>query len=578
MRGRLFSPRSIKNKLAVLTVSSVGLALLVCCIAFTVHGAVVLRRSMAEQYSALAEMLASNCTAALSFRQNDIARELMESLRSRPEIQSAYLLNNNGEVFAAYSRTGELHGSPLHMSDGHLFTDDGFLEIAVVVEEAGDRLGTMRLRVAMDNVRRQILLNIGTACSVLIVSLAAGYVLGIPMRRSISRPILDLAEIASQISRDSDYSRRVVRTTDDEIGELYEQFNGLLDCVSQRTRLLSSANEHLISEITARERTMKKLKETQSELMEVSRKAGMADIADSVLHNIGNVLNSINVSASQATDKIDQLRISGLTNSVALLERHRSDLASFFTMDEKGERLPGYLAKLAENLHREQQTVVQELKLLSKNVDHVKEIVRAQQSYASTGGVIDECDPVELMEDALRFFGGALPRHNIEVQSEFTDISGFQAEKAKVLQILVNLIKNAKEALTACDSIRRAITLRVCQRDGRVVFQVADNGVGIAADKLAKIFSHGFTTKRTGHGYGLHTSANAAAEMGGSLSVHSDGVGRGATFTLELPLSANRGGGAAESNSAVQPVFPAYASHPLEASPVADRTGRTTIA
>ncbi len=557
MRSKLFPTRSIKGKLATLTVSSVGLALLVCCLAFAIHDGLMFRRSMVQQLSALSQVLASNSTAAMSFGESAVAGELLQSLRNRPEIESACLLDRNGQLFAFYSRSGSVEAPPLSppLPDGVVFTDDGFLDINSAVIEDGERLGTIRLRATMDGVRRQILGNIGITVGVLAVSLAVGFLSTVPMQRSISQPILQLATTAGKISRDGDYTHRVETTTTDEIGVLYEQFNEMLDRiqaaddelhkahdeleqrVAQRTELLWQANEQLKSEMAARERTVYKLKQTQGELMEASRKAGMADIADGVLHNIGNVLNSVNVSTSLAAEKVERLRLSGLTATVELLGQHESDLASFFQFDEKGKRLPEYLARLADNLMDEQRAIVQELRRLIKNVNHIKEIVRSQQSYASMGGVIVECSPAELMEDALQFVEGSLNRHQIEVRREFDEITGFQVDKSKLLQVLVNLIKNAKEALTAGDSDDRTITLRALQRNERIIFEVADNGMGIAPDKLTKIFSHGFTTKQGGHGFGLHASANTAAEMGGSMSVRSDGLGAGATFTIDLPLA-----------------------------------------
>ena len=115
-----------------------------------------------------------------------------------------------------------------------------------------------------------------------------------------------------------------------------------------------------------------------------------------------------------------------------------------------------------------------------------------------------------------------------------------QVEKQKVLQILVNLMRNARDALVESGRQGPAIDLAHPNRrrsdEKKVVIEVIDNGVGIEEENLTKIFSHGFTTKRHGHGFGLHSSANAAKEMGGNLTAHSDGPGRGAVFTLELPF------------------------------------------
>lgn len=161
-----------------------------------------------------------------------------------------------------------------------------------------------------------------------------------------------------------------------------------------------------------------------------------------------------------------------------------------------------------------------------------------QQAYATMVGVIEPLDAVELMEDSLRMNAGALVRHAVGVTRDFQPVPRVMAEKAKVLQILVNLIRNAKYAADEGGRDDKMVTLRILPTPaGRVQLIVQDNGVGIPAENLTRIFAHGFTTRANGHGFGLHSSANAAKEMKGTLTVHSDGPGHGATFTLELPAA-----------------------------------------
>lgn len=111
-------------------------------------------------------------------------------------------------------------------------------------------------------------------------------------------------------------------------------------------------------------------------------------------------------------------------------------------------------------------------------------------------------------------------------------------DKHRVLQILINLIRNAKHAMDATGREDKMLVLRTAPSvAGRVQIIVQDNGVGISSENLMKIFHHGFTTKKDGHGFGLHSSINAAREMHGDLRVHSNGLGAGAVFTLELPVA-----------------------------------------
>ena len=109
--------------------------------------------------------------------------------------------------------------------------------------------------------------------------------------------------------------------------------------------------------------------------------------------------------------------------------------------------------------------------------------------------------------------------------------------KHKVLQILINLVRNAKYACDASENPVKRLTLRVVNNPDRIQISVIDTGIGISAENLPHIFEHGFTTRKDGHGFGLHSAAMAAKEMGGSLTVFSAGINQGATFTLELPHS-----------------------------------------
>ena len=267
----------------------------------------------------------------------------------------------------------------------------------------------------------------------------------------------------------------------------------------------------------------------------------MAEIATNVLHNVGNVLNSVNVSAGLIVESVKKSRASSLAKVAILLQEHTDDLGAFITNDSKGKHLPAYLAQLADHLVADQEAIVGELDSLRRNVEHIKEIVATQQSYATFGGVKEMIDVVNLVEDSLRINEGAMRRHRVEVIREFEKVPPMNVEKHKILQILVNLLRNAKYACQESDREDKRLTVRVADGDGRVKISVSDNGVGIPPENLTRIFSHGFTTWKNGHGFGLHSGALAAKEMGGSLSVRSDGPGQGATFILELPYTTNEG-------------------------------------
>src|SRR5579859_3015008 len=276
------------------------------------------------------------------------------------------------------------------------------------------------------------------------------------------------------------------------------------------------------------------LRGAQAELVDTARQAGMAEIATNVLHNVGNVLNSVNVSANLVGEKVRGSKSAGLSKAVALMRAHDADLGDFLTTDARGKTLPGYLDQLATALTAERESIEVELRRLSDGVAHIAEIVSAQQSLAGVDAVIEPVTIADVVEDALRMAGVA-DQPGLTVTRDFADVGLLSLDRHRVLLILVNLINNAVYAVG--DNVDRPRRLNVrAELSARrtVVVTVADNGEGIPAENLTRIFTHGFTTHVGGHGFGLHSSALAAQEMGGALSVHSDGTGRGARFVLEV--------------------------------------------
>jgi PAS domain S-box-containing protein len=287
----------------------------------------------------------------------------------------------------------------------------------------------------------------------------------------------------------------------------------------------------IITDITERKRADIRVEALHKELLVASRRAGMTEVATGVLHNVGNVLNSVNVSTSLVVERLRKSSVPRLTEVVKLMSDRVLDLTEFLTLDERGRRLPQYLAHLALQLNRETQEITAEMHAVAANVDHIKEIVNAQQSYAGTFGVLEPLDLRESIEDALRIHTGALNRHNIDIVRNLEPIAAVLADKHKLLQILVNLIANAKHAMIG--SPVKTLTIKTCAScEGGSQLSIADTGYGIVAENLTRIFAHGFTTKKDGHGFGLHSSALASREMNASLLAHSDGVGHGAIFTL----------------------------------------------
>lgn len=317
-------------------------------------------------------------------------------------------------------------------------------------------------------------------------------------------------------------------------------YDGLIQDITERklaeVDLKQAKNQAELSHAKI-EQVNRKLKATYKKLMETSHQAGMAEVATDVLHNVGNVLNSINVSTTLIIEKITKSEVSNLKKVADMLQSHSNDLETFLTKDPKGQHIPVYLTEASRLLIDEQADIIEKLQSLAKNVAHIKEIVKMQQLYAKVCGVEVAITLNEVIEDAIQINQASLHRNGIKLIREYSDLGDVTIDRQKVLQILVNLIGNAKHALATSGEEEKLLTIRFYKHnEDRIRIDVIDNGTGIPQENLTKIFQHGFTTRKDGHGFGLHSGALAAREMEGMLTAHSNGPNQGAIFTLELPL------------------------------------------
>ena len=292
-------------------------------------------------------------------------------------------------------------------------------------------------------------------------------------------------------------------------------------------------------DITERKRSEAEKEKLSRELQESARAAGMAEIATGVLHNVGNVLNSVNITTSLLIDQCKRSRLGSLSKASEIIENNRERLGEFLTKDEQGKHFPKFFKSTIQKLEDEQQEELKELQTLSEHVNHIKETIAFQQSYAKQGGVIELVDVAETMDSVLKMNEQQFAKYGISVRREFIPSLSVTINKHKLLQIVINLVTNAKHALRDSSTEERELAVIVEDLGEHVQIAVKDNGIGISKENLEKIFVHGFTTKNDGHGFGLHSSALAAQEIGGRLDFHSDGVGLGAAFTLRIPKSAN---------------------------------------
>jgi len=653
----------IQRKILVMTLSICGAVLLVSLAILMVFQILNFRSNFQRDTETLSAIIANNSTAALAFDDRKAAGEILDSLKAKPSVLCACMVNSDRVTVARYGQMDGSEAMLTNTAERQFSYQRGRLFYNQPVQLAGKRLGSLYLSVDYQSSFNQLFQFYGLVLAgVFLISFLLATSLTGRMQKLIAGPVLMLAETARQVGEKNDYSvRSPLEGRGDELGALAKAFNHMLSRIHAQDLALNLSQEKLealvnsidgivwewnphndqftyvsrqserilghrpekwlgnakfwdlivhpedlarsttarrqaterrqaysgeyramaadgrtvwiresgmglaengdgaicrgiLQDITAQKNAAEHLKKLNTQLVEASRQAGMAEVATGVLHNVGNVLNSVNVSASLLREQLAKSQLQKLVQAANLLRQHDADTAAFLTTDSRGKLLPGYLIKLSDHLAAEQRSWQAELDGLGKNIEHIKEIVAMQQSYARMSGVTEDLKADALVADALSINEGALGRHGVQVRREYQDVELVRVDKHKALQILINLIRNAKYAMDASAKSDKILTMSIApSADNRVRIQVRDSGIGIPPENLTLIFQHGFTTKKDGHGFGLHSSANAAHEMGGSLTAQSDGPGQGAVFTLELP--------AARPVNGRKPVEPATAPH-----------------
>lgn len=296
----------------------------------------------------------------------------------------------------------------------------------------------------------------------------------------------------------------------------------------------------IVRDITPRKQAENRLAEAQKSIVDAAHKSGMAEMATGVLHNIGNILNSVSVSVEEVSRIARNSKVQGLIKANSMLLDNMDNIGEFLSNDSKGKKLAEYYMKIGEIINNELNYIIDESKSLSEKTTMMKEVITTQQAYATAGIFTEEFQVAPLIEDALKVQEASLQKWGVDVIKHIAKTPNVAAQRSQLLQVITNLIKNAKEATAENDNQNRhkEIVIEIDSYNEKTVFvSVYDNGCGIHENNLANIFNHGFTTKENGHGFGLHTSANSMTEMGGSLTASSDGPQLGACFTVSIPIA-----------------------------------------
>ncbi|MDH5427601.1 MAG: HAMP domain-containing histidine kinase [Nitrospirota bacterium] len=288
-----------------------------------------------------------------------------------------------------------------------------------------------------------------------------------------------------------------------------------------------------------RKQCLVELQWLRSQLGEAAYKIELADVASTVLHNVGNVLTSVTVAANMVESLVDQSSVTLVNRMAELMHAHEQNLGAYLTEDPKGKRIPTSLGKLGSHLIEEQKTVVNEMKGLVRNIRHMKQIIVSQQTMAKSAGKVEPVVLVQVLSHAMEMSFQPEDEKWITIHCDYQDVLPVLADQHQLLQILVNLLRNAKQAMRQQCQEHHELCIKVNYPNHEktsVVITIQDSGVGIAAEHLSKLFTRGFTTKKDGNGIGLHSSIVAIQNMGGSMEVQSDGIGKGAVFTLTFPV------------------------------------------
>ncbi len=336
----------------------------------------------------------------------------------------------------------------------------------------------------------------------------------------------------------------------DDVTELEEANAALSNAVKELERSqaqiinqnseLEHTNQSLVVEMAERKKAESEREALNRRLQEASRRIGMAEVAASVLHNVGNVLNSVNVSVGLIHKVLERTPIDKVGRIGQMVQDHIHDLSSYLAQDEKGKQIPSYLVKLATQVSTNFTGINKELDSLDHNIEHIRRIIMAQQGHAKTQILMEQIQLADVIEQALAINRDSLEKAGIRIVREYAELPATMCDRHQVLQIMVNLVNNAINAMKAVPGRAHRLTVKIgyhSESRERVLVQVHDTGMGITPDNFKRLFTQGFTTRPEGQGLGLHSSSLAAKLLGGALSAASEGEGRGATFTLDLPLA-----------------------------------------
>ncbi|MCP4682272.1 MAG: GHKL domain-containing protein [Desulfobacterales bacterium] len=325
-------------------------------------------------------------------------------------------------------------------------------------------------------------------------------------------------------------------------GLVYAEFMGLSDSFNTMTAKLKDSYQQLDEyskslEQKVMERT-RALKNAQANLLQQAHEVGMAEMAVGILHNIGNAITPAKVGTATL---VKRLTLSPMRNNlnVAMDQIYTAMEKPPFIQDEEKDRLLSVIKLLPESIKEEYDTIIDEIQQIRNKHEHIEEVISLQMRYARFSTDFEDVDINRLTEDALKIIDESIRKRSVQIIRDFSDIPVVRIEQSKFIQIIVNLIKNAYEAMETMESDDRQIIVTTFFEKGppdHVVLSIKDKGIGFSPQDKEKLFKFGYTTKDKGTGFGLHSCANYLIAHKGSIEAMSRGRGLGAEFIVRLAL------------------------------------------
>jgi signal transduction histidine kinase len=331
---------------------------------------------------------------------------------------------------------------------------------------------------------------------------------GIALRLRVVEPLQTMASHAARVGIEDNLAARLNSDRTDEIGILARSFDLMV--------------AHLA--------------EARRETEESAHRAGMAEIASEVLHNVGNAVNTANCCTEVIADRLNHSRIAGLEKATALLSEQASNAVHFFSEDPRGPKLISYLITLTAALQKEQVENLSELQRLQETIRHIRDAIASQQSHARKSDFRQRVELRALLNETLLVNEALQKQCGITVSVNMPDLPLLELNRSRVAQVLVNLEKNALLAMQSVPRKNHELTLNVAILKSDVLqIEIRDTGTGFTPEIHERLFGQGFTTRKEGSGLGLHYCVNVIREMGGDITAYSDGPGTGASFTITIP-------------------------------------------